>query len=119
MLTQISREALIRLGREVGERGFTPFTLNRMKNENPGYAHLANYFALEAKSKIGEAGFKLALDHFAIFYRIFELSERYPDKKLLTLALERDELETASAQAIAEATNIANAAIERCRKPLG
>ncbi len=119
MLPQISREALRRLGEEVSVRGFTPRTINRLRNENPAYAHLANYFALEAKAKIGEVGFKLALDHFAIFYRIFELSERYPDKKMLLLPPERDELDTASAQAIAEATNIANAAIERCRKPLG
>ncbi len=116
MLTQISDNGLRRLADEMNAGKLTPFTLNRLKNENPGYAHLANFFARKAKAELGERGFKLALDIFAISYRSFELSERYPDPKRPILSLEHDPIATASPEALANAAAITGEVIARCKR---
>jgi len=114
MLKQVSREALLRLREEAQHKNFTPAIISRLKNENPGYAYLANFFANKAKSDIGDAGFRLALEHFAISYRIFELSDRYPDKPSSVLHLpEADPLETAAPGEIASARDETNEFIKR------
>lgn len=118
MLRQISHEAVMRATNESQERKFAPSTIARLMNENPGYVTLANYVARTAKSEIGDAGFKLALECFAIIYRVFELSERYPDQPRLTLSLpEADLLETATAAEIASARNETNEGIKRWQRP--
>lgn len=109
MLPQVSRTALLLIGKEVNTKSFTAYTLNRLKNENPHYAHLANFFAKKAKAEIGEAGFQLALDHFAVFYRVLELSARYPDPPAA------DPIERASDRDRDETMAEALALIERLR----
>ncbi|HEY9585895.1 MAG TPA: hypothetical protein VJJ02_04925 [Candidatus Paceibacterota bacterium] len=118
MLTQVSREALERLVNELQQKDFTPSTINRLKNENPGYAHLANFFARKAKSELGDAGFRLALDQLAISYRVLELSERYPDaRQLLSAPTEIDVLEMVTGEDAANALAETNEAIDRWRGP--
>ncbi|OGZ06427.1 MAG: hypothetical protein A3C93_01705 [Candidatus Lloydbacteria bacterium RIFCSPHIGHO2_02_FULL_54_17] len=119
MLTRVSDNALRRLVSEANVRGFTSFTLNRLKNENPGYAHLANFFARKTRAELGERGLRLSLDLFAIAYRSLELSERYPDPKRPILSLEHDPITTASPEARASAKTIADEVIARCRKGHG
>jgi hypothetical protein len=80
MRTQISKMALEKLTAEMQKPNFTSSIINRLKNEDPQYAVLAIYCADKAKAESGDFegnGFKLALECFAIAYRIRELSERY------------------------------------------
>lgn len=79
MLPQISRMALELVQKEVGNKNFTAYTLNRLQVKDPYFVTFAKYLASAAKSRVGDVGYNLALAHCAFIYRVFELSDRFPD----------------------------------------
>jgi hypothetical protein len=75
MFSPISHEALTKLVKEMTRSiHFTPWVLNRLRNEDPHYEHMAMFFAKKARDELGGIGFKITLNHFAYAYRIMELS---------------------------------------------
>lgn len=75
----IGQPALKRLVKEMVQQGknFTPSILNRLKNEDPHFHHVAIFFAKKARDELGEAAFKTTLDDFASAYRLLELGQHY------------------------------------------
>ena len=115
LFTPISKEALTKLVKEMTESmHFTPWVMNRLKNEDPHYAYMAEFFARKAREELGGAGFKAALDHFAYAYRIIELGQQYKAP-----AHEYPEIEPPqSPEEIAYAEAEFAALLAVCRQPL-
>lgn len=81
MPVQVSQEAINRLCLEIAASdSHGVYTINRLKNENPGYVIVVNQYIEIIQAKFGKEAHGLALEMAAACYRVLELSERYPDK---------------------------------------
>lgn len=81
MPVQVSQEAVNRLCREIAAKDSHGVdTINRLKNENPGYVIVGKPYLEIIQSKFGKEARELALEMTAACYRVLELSERYPDR---------------------------------------
>lgn len=56
------------------------YTMNRLKNENPGYVIVGKLFLTNIKERFGTEAYEIAMEMVAECYRVLELSEKYPDK---------------------------------------
>jgi len=116
-VSRVAREIFMR---EPSPERYTPAILKRLRAERPDYAYLANFLACKAKTELGERGFKLAQEIIAVFYRVIELSEHYPDSRGFPIGQQSDDiLAYATTEELARSLAKATAAMEKMMKPHG
>lgn len=112
-MIRVSQEAINRLGVEMRSTdSHGAYTMNRLRNEDPRFASIADSFLAIIPKKNGEEVRETVRDIIAACYRIIELSEKYPDiaeelaNTLLTDPLLQNEKNAAIISAEQETTEI-------------
>ena len=105
MIPRVSQEAVNKLGEEMRKiDSHGSYTLNRLKNEDPRYAAIADSFLSVIQAEHGKEACETVRNIIAACYRIIELSEKYPDKaQMLADALLGDPLQSAEEKDIISA----------------
>jgi hypothetical protein len=112
----MNRAALDALMRELNKEGvpqFAHYTYNRLRNEDPEYAFLVDYFANQCAKEFGPPGFENAKQIGVICHRALELAEQYKDDKIRYSAIVEDPAPTV--QAIKEAGALIDLVMIRSR----
>jgi hypothetical protein len=112
----MNRAALDALMREVNKEGvpqFAHYTYNRLKNEDPQYAFLVDYFANQCAKEFGPTGFENAKQIGVICHRAIELAESYKDTAINYFSIVDDP--TPTVQAVKEAGALIDIVMIRSR----